>query len=288
MKLTKLILLAIGVKTILAECPSTNSVPVMHPGLADTFNCARVWMGPSDPQPIQSCNTCDGHEDFADIFDGESRADLYIGSMIVQPGCTFYGFSEPDYHGEVREYSPGLHSEVDTFNDGYIPGCSGFFESAKCRCEQKLVSCTPTDGYKVITECDNTDGSQTAQCKYSKTVGTDWTEETEEHMDISAGVYYEIQAGMFGLFEETLGVSTETGYDWTETSSQTMGESQTIEVSEPVPSGERLQILQAVGHCNGNDANTELFKFLSTNLRGEILRVRLERQFRDGTVILVE
>ena len=94
---------------------------------------------------------------------------------------------------------------------------------------------------------------------------------------------------MFDLFADTLKVSVETGYDWTDVSSETMDESHTVAVSEPVPSGETLRIEQAVGHCSGNDANTDMFKFISANgTTGETLRVRIERQFSDGAVILME
>ena len=107
-------------------------------------------------------------------------------------------------------------------------------------------------------------------------------------MNISAGVYYEIQAGMFGLFESTLGVSAETGYDWTSTSSETMDEVITISATAEIPAFERVTIEQAVGHCNGNDANTELLYFNSYNSEGEFLGTRRERHFRDGTVVVVE
>ena len=133
MKVALLIVLVAGVQTLMAECPPTSSVDVMFN--EDTFNCARKWGGPGDPQPIQGCNDCGGQEGYADLFDGLSRADLYAGSLIVMPGCTFYGFSEDDYQGDVDEKSAGLYSDVEAFSPtgGAYPGCADYYKSAKCR-----------------------------------------------------------------------------------------------------------------------------------------------------------
>ena len=36
-----------------AECPPTDSVPVMYD--EETFMCTRKWIGPGDDDPIQEC-----------------------------------------------------------------------------------------------------------------------------------------------------------------------------------------------------------------------------------------
>ncbi len=77
---------------------------------------------------------------------GELRgghAYLPVGSIMVLPGCTFYGFTERNFGGQVYTYEAG------TYPDGAAPltgECANGFVSYKCRCLQKLVDCTPEDG----------------------------------------------------------------------------------------------------------------------------------------------
>ena len=52
-----------------------------------------------------------------------------------------------------------------------------------------------------------------------------------------------------------------------------------------VPVGEVLYIEQAVGHCNGNTAKTELFKLYHTDGKGHVIEEWYERHFRNGTFI---
>ena len=46
------------------------------------------------------------------------------------------------------------------------------------------------------------------------------------------------------MFETTIGSSLETGYDWTETSSATIGEEESFEVLATAPPGRTLYIEQ--------------------------------------------
>ena len=71
-----------------------------------------------------------------------------------------------------------------------------------------------------------------------------------------------MEASYFGLFSASIGVSVETGYDWTEVSESTKNEQVTVEVKATVRPGYILQIKQATGKCGDNKANTELFKIV--------------------------
>merc|ERR1712223_1830860 len=124
-----IILFAFGVAAIQAECPPVDSVPVMHPLINDTFNCARKYSGPGDAQPIQGCNTCSyGGDDY--VFDAEDGYDypdggFLVGSLIVNPGCTFYGFQYDNYEGDVYTFTAGLHSLVNAPNpDSAFSDCA--------------------------------------------------------------------------------------------------------------------------------------------------------------------
>ena len=56
-----------------------------------------------------------------------------------------------------------------------------------------------------------------------------------------------------------------------------MGEEESFEVLAEVPPGLILTIEQAVGHCNGNIAKTELFKISHTLKDGTVLSTHFER-----------
>ena len=71
-----------------------------------------------------------------------------------------------------------------------------------------------------------------------------------------------MEASFFALFSANLGVSTTTGYDWTEVSESTKNEQITVEVKASVRPGYILQIKQATGKCGDNKSNTELFKIV--------------------------
>ena len=49
---------------------------------------------------------------------------------------------------------------------------------------------------------------------------------------------------MFELFETSIGLSMETGYDWTDTSSETMSEVEQVEAWGTAPPGRILYIEQ--------------------------------------------
>ncbi len=146
----------------------------------------------------------------------------------------------------------------------------------------------PEDGFDVVLTCDGTDLEVAAECNYRKTIGTAYTAETSEHMSISSGVHAEIEGGMFFLMG-SMGVSSETGYNWNRVSSDTMSEEESFEVLAVVPAGMVLYIEQAVGHCNGNTAKTELFKLSQVDGRdGKLVRTWYERAFKNGTTVEVE
>ena len=176
-----------------------------------------------------------------------------MGSLIVNPGCTYYGFNECFFEETVYEYTAGLYSLLEPPAHDQPSGCANYFSSVKCRCQQKLVSCIPEDEWAVKLVCNGTGATEPVECSYMKTIGTSYTAETSDHMSISEEVSYEITAGLFGLFEETLGLSVETGYDWTQTSSETMDEAESFQVDAVAPPGRILyieQVIPVTGHIH--------------------------------------
>ena len=91
------------------------------------------------------------------------------------------------------------------------------------------------------------------------------------------------------MFEETIGISMSTGYDWTHTSEETMSEEETFEVNTTVPPGFILQIKQAQGECGGSTAKTELFKIVHIEGKtGRIVKEEFERTLPNGQTIKIE
>ena len=54
-------------------------------------------------------------------------------------------------------------------------------------------------------------------------------------MSIDSSIEYSMTAKFFDMFEESLGISVTTGYDWSKTSSQAKSETESFTVSAQVP-----------------------------------------------------
>ena len=67
------------------------------------------------------------------------------------------------------------------------------------------------------------------------------------------------QGGMFGLFNDLIGLSTETGYDWTQPSSEAMGEEQSLQDTATAQPGTILIIEQAIHISTGPGLTKRLF-----------------------------
>ena len=64
---------------------------------------------PPNDTTTQACNGCEGKDAYGDYYDGEhyNNVTVYCGSLIVNPGCTFTGYSGDDYDGEKQQFNPG-------------------------------------------------------------------------------------------------------------------------------------------------------------------------------------
>ena len=96
------------------------------------------------------------------------------------------------------------------------------------------------------------------------------------------------QEKFFGIFESTLSVSVTTGYDWSFVSSETTSEEHSVQIQASAPSGYVLRIEQAVGHCDGNSAKTELFRISHLDRFGQVVKQTKQRMFSNGTTVLVD
>jgi hypothetical protein len=67
-------------------------------------------------------------------------------------------------------------------------------------------------------------------------------------MSIDSTIEQYMSASYFDLFSDKIGTSAVTGYDWTDTTQETINSPVTVEVEASVRPGFVLKIQQAIGH----------------------------------------
>jgi len=261
------------------ECPSMSDIPVMYHD--EAFTCAMWWHEKGGNYSVDSCN--------GDSFtnpnggDGDAGTGCYykFGSVFVKPGCTLYMFKNAGYSGESHVIS-GPKEVYSNAHWGRYPGTPGP-ASFRCRCIQKRVDCEPEDAYEVVLWCDGRDAVVDTTCTYEKTVGTEFSMEVSEGMSIDKTIEAEMSAQFWGIFEARMGMSTTTGYDWGHVSTQTKSEQATVTVEGTVPPGHVLIIEQAIGHCGGSEARTDMFKISHQDEDGNVVSQRVHRTLENQT-----
>jgi len=196
-----------------------------------------------------------------------------MGSVMVKPGCTFYVYHETNFGGGYEKYDgPTIVSRVDSgHNSADDASCARGWPSFQCRCGMTPVSCVPEDKFNVVLTCDGTGAILPTPCGYIKKIGTTFGDELSESISVSTTIEYEITASLFEIFEESLGFSMTTGYDWGHTSSVTKSITETFQVMAQAPAGMILTIEQAVGTCGDTEVKTELFRIRHTDAKGNIV-----------------
>ena len=58
-----------------------------------------------------------------------------------------------------------------------------------------------------------------------------------------------------------------------------------FEIKASAPAGYVLRIEQAIGHCDGNKAKTELFRITHTNSEGIVTEEKYQKMFKNGTIV---
>jgi len=157
-----------------------------------------------------------------------------------------------------------------------------------CRCSMRHFSCVPEDSFEVVLDCDATNAIVDSECNYMKTMGTTYTETYSNSMSLDVTVKAAMEAKFFDFFSEKIGVSVSTGYDWSHVSSETVNKEESIEIKGTAPAGYVLRIEQAIGHCDGNKAKTELFRITHTNAEGLVVYEKYQKMFRNGTIVILD
>jgi len=254
------------------ECPAMNDIPIMYND--QLFTCAKIWRDKGGDYAVDSCNSDNSwFETYPDGRDYDSGT-IPMGSIFVKPGCTMYMYEHNGYSGESHVIS----GPAEVYNNThwvFIPIYPAGVGSFKCRCIQKKVDCEPEDSYEVVLWCDGRDTVVETKCVYQKTIGTEFSNEISEGMSIDETIEYEMSMQFWGIFEERMGMSVNTGYDWGHVSTETKSEQTTITVNGTVPPGYVLVIEQAVGHCSGSEARTDMFKISHQDKDGNVVSQRI-------------
>merc|ERR1711915_142792 len=256
--------------TVREHCPQLSDLPIVDSS-RDNFHGARLYQGQGHDVPDLSCNgdqfdLMSGYR--ASAPDGQGYP---LGTLYVHAGCSFYGFKGHNYQGDYTQYDgPVFISKVPSTFDNT---CSGIPcpHSFLVDCRMHMPDCVAEDKWSTVASYDNSGSSLVSTFTYTYTIGTAWSTEMSEGFDISSSVTYEMKASFWGIFEETLGVSVTTGYDWSETSTQAQNEEKQFTVETQVPGGVAIQIQQAKGTCGDSDVKTEMFRTLETKMNGEVI-----------------
>jgi len=269
--------------TDVSGCPVFSEIPVseqhkQQPEL-DYFYAGRFYSYPGHDIPALACNDKEPY-DAADDYRHSSDQGFgtMMGSIMVNPGCTWYLFEDYNYEGRYVEYSGGnsglLISKVPqpswgtTCGDNYVT-C---FHSYLVSCEQRFPNCAPKDGWQPITSLDNSQSHVEAPFTFQQTIGTTWSNEVSESMSVSERVEESISENFFGVFEASLGFSIETSMDWGSVTKQEKSKTDQYTVGPiMVPAGDLIWVEGAIGTCGKSTVETHMYRVISST--GEVLTI---------------
>jgi len=251
-------------------CPDWDELPRVF---NSKFIASRNYNGLGHEIPAMSCNgiSLDRVNEYqASAAPGRGYG---IGSLFVHAGCTFYGFCEHEYQGTYKTFEgPLFISKLpkDTFCGWHLTGTDiPTANSFIVDCRQHYPDCAPSDSWETVASYDNSNSHLPSTFTYKYTIGTSWSTEMSEGMSIDATVSEEMSAGFFDIFEEKIGYSVTTGYNWNEVSTEAQSETKEFQVQTDVPAGESIQIQQAKGTCGGSTVYTEMFRSISYDFDGK-------------------
>jgi len=261
-------------------CPTFAEIPVanLHEGHPekDYFYGGRFYQGAGSDIPALACTGY--HFDMEDGYKHSATPGNFypFGSLMVNPGCTWYLFEGYNYEGRYVEYSGGntgmLVSKVPRPSWGGTCGAEygPCFPSYLVSCQQRFPNCAPEDGWSTIATLDNSLSSVETPFTFQQTIGTTWSNEVSESAHWSASVEASISTNFFGAFEASMGFSVETGMDWGSVSKQEKSKTDTYKVGPiNIPAGMKVWVEAAIGYCGGSTVETHMYRVISST--GELM-----------------
>lgn len=254
-----LICLLFAISTSDGACPEIADLPVQD---NKRFIGALWWFELPYNGHVASLS-CSGNG-YSTVYSGQMKSSntaFILTSLIVMPGCTFYGFPEPNYKGDPKFIEgPRLIKSVPT---NYWKDCGGgkaCVPSYIVECKQTFPDCTAETDWKVIAVLDNSASDTPASFVYKKTVGVTWSDSMTKSLLVSAEVSGEISEGIDGIFSDKLGFKVTTQAQIDHTSSKGGSTTSEIDVEVTVPAKRKVAYMQQIARCGGSTFNTQIIK----------------------------
>merc|ERR1712215_240175 len=272
-------------RTITSGCPTFTEIPVakIHPGKPeeDFFFAGRYYVELGNDIPALGCKGFG--EDIAAGAEWEQGM-WSFGSILVNPGCTWYFFEKYNFKGKFVEYYGGsqglLVSKVPTpswaegicYPSDNFPQGVACFQSVLYTCEQRFPNCAPAEDWEEVTCLDNTALDVTSPMTFKQIIGTKWSSEVEVSMSVSNRVEASISENFFDIFEASIGVSVETGFNWGRVNTQEKSEAKEYIIGPiPVPGGSIVCIEAVVGKCGASTVQTHRYRTVAGDKTREVL-----------------
>jgi len=243
-------------------CRETSDLPVSYD---KQFIGAWVWreLPPNGNLPAFSCAGPSQYYLSGSQGSAPAGQGWPAGTIIVMPGCTFYGWGTYGWKGVPKVIEGGqrrLYVPPNYFGSVTCGNNVGCYLSYRVDCTQQYPNCAPETNWKVIAEFDNTGSEIPATFAYKKTVGTTWSDSVTKSLSVSATVSAEISAGIDDLLSAKLSASLTTGITYSSTSTNGGSTSKEIDVQVQVDGGKKVRYEQNIAHCGGSTFNTQLIR----------------------------
>lgn len=273
------LLVAISLLSLVrGECPRMSDIPATMSTDNSTFTCARIWEGAGHDQEVSACNGI--YREIEDKKHAEGSSNP-MGSIIVMPGCKLSMWKDFGYEGEGDNFNEMIGPEQrykNTFGaentDEYGPTPKSYI----CRCMQQMPTCVPEDKWDPILYCNNVLGTTPTTCSYTQSIGNNIEETFTMGMELGYNVQTAVEAGFWTIFDASLSVSADTGYNWSVMSKSSQSKTTTITVSATAPAGLELVMEQAVGTCGPSSVRTEMFKTSHRDPNGKVVFEGIHRK----------
>lgn len=234
-----------------------SDIPVADDELT-TFYAARIYTDKGSSISPLACNGA-VYDKEPGYWSAQSEGGIPIGSLFVHAGCSFHGFNQHRFKGEIQTYKGPISYLNGPPNAPPCPWNKELpcFRSFITECRMRMPNCTPSDSWSTVAYLDNSASPIPTKLTYENTVGTAWSSEILQAFDVHYSVDLAMKQSFFKLFSKI--VLSNTGYNWQSISSKAKSEEKSYITETTVPAGARVKIEQALGHCGASEVKTEMF-----------------------------
>jgi len=196
------------------------------------------------------------------IFCNDNRDDY------IQGDGTDYGFWTNARHCNTRQAFCGISVQIEPQQQS-DDTASNNFRIKCCDIASPVEECTPTDEWKRILICDNSEGSKPKVCKYEQRVGSGYSHQRDPERPFAKEYYKKVGFTLeedLPLLQKNLrdtlsGAQEELALDWAGIKDKRVwGLEKATLGSIEAPPHSRLSLYQAVGNCGIYSTHTHKMK----------------------------